>query len=195
MKLVFVDRMTYELRYDKMYHEELTYEYENYYIIPEGGANYYGVLGCQELMNEIDIHYDAIVVAQGTSTTSVGILIGLKNNADLWVAPAMKGYDAIGEMKKIMYASTFSDEIIEDYLPKVNVLNALDLGAYGKWSNELALFILDFYEQTKIPLDVIYTGKAMCQLFHEIKQGTFDGKDIVFIHTGGLQGNPENLIF
>jgi 1-aminocyclopropane-1-carboxylate deaminase len=195
MDLVFVDRMTYELRHDKNYHEELSYTYENYFIIPEGGANYYGMLGCQEILKEIDVPYDALVVAQGTATTSVGLLLGLHSNADLWVAPALKGYDSINEMKTLLRNAAFSDEIIEDYLPKVNILNRLDLGSYGKWDKNLEDFILDFFQQTQIPLDVVYTAKAMRQLLEEISKGTFNDQQIVFIHTGGLQGNPDCLNF
>ena len=62
-------------------------------------------------------------------------------------------------------------------------------GAYGKASDELIAFINTFYEQHKILLDPIYTGKLLFGIFALIKQDKWRwGKNILIIHTGGIQG-------
>ncbi|MNE97999.1 D-cysteine desulfhydrase [compost metagenome] len=53
--------------------------------------------------------------------------------------------------------------------------------------------LLDFIEQTEqvsgIPLEPLYTGKALLALEQQVEAGQFArGTRLVFIHTGGLQG-------
>ena len=102
MKLKFVTREEYRLRYDKMYQNELCVEFENHYVVPEGGANFYGMIGCQEIIKEIDIDYDVLLVAQGTSTTSCGLLLGLPDGVKLHVVPALKSYNSIESMRELL---------------------------------------------------------------------------------------------
>ena len=46
-----------------------------------------------------------------------------------------------------------------------------------------------FYQQYKIPLDPIYTGKMLFAIFELIKKKEWKwGKNILVIHTGGIQG-------
>jgi 1-aminocyclopropane-1-carboxylate deaminase len=62
-------------------------------------------------------------------------------------------------------------------------------GGYAKINEELIRFINDFYKQTNIPLDPIYTGKMMFGILDLINKGYFpNGAKILAIHTGGLQG-------
>ena len=53
--------------------------------------------------------------------------------------------------------------------------------------------LLDFIEQTEkacgLPLEPLYTGKALLALKQQIEAGRFrPGTRLIFIHTGGLQG-------
>lgn len=188
MKLKFVSREEYRLKNDKMYHNELSYEFENHYIVPEGGGNFYGMVGCQEIINEIEVKYDAVFVSQGTTTTSCGILLSLAENAQLYVVPALKGYNSIQEMRDLLNYSIFAEELTEELLQKVIVYSEYHFGGYGTYTLELLQFIQQFYKNHKVPLDQVYTGKTMFALFSEIEKGNFDNKTIVFIHTGGIQG-------
>ena len=46
-----------------------------------------------------------------------------------------------------------------------------------------------FYQQYKIPLDPVYTGKMLFAIFDMIKKNKWKyGKNILVIHTGGMQG-------
>lgn len=188
MRLKFVTREEYRLRYDKMYQNELCAEFENHYVVPEGGANFYGMIGCQEIIKEIDIHYDVLLVAQGTSTTSCGLLLGLPDGVKLHVVPALKNYNSIESMRELLNYSIFDEEFTDELLQKVVVHADYHFGGYGNYSMELLHFIQKFYRQFQVPLDQVYTGKAMFALFSEMEKGNLDNKTIVFIHTGGIQG-------
>ena len=188
MHLKFVSREEYRLRNDKLYHNDLSQEFENHYIVPEGGANFYGMVGCQEIIQEIDIEYDSIFVAQGTTTTSCGILLSLADNAKLHLVPVLKGFDAHQEMRDLFNYSIFDEELTEELIAKTVLHSDYHFGGYANYNSELIEFIQTFYKKHLIPLDQVYTGKVMYALFTELQKGNLDNQTIIFIHTGGIQG-------
>lgn len=185
MKLKFVSRQEYALRNDYDYLKELSYEYSETHLIPEGGANYWGIIGCQEIVTELP-PFDHLFVAQGTSTTSCGLLLGLDHQR-LHVVPAIKNYDSIREMTNLFIKAGFDSEMIEDLLNQVEVHNNFHFGGYAKWNNELLDFMQSCKENHQLELDKIYTGKAFFALIHEITNSNqYNQSKIVFLHTGGL---------
>jgi 1-aminocyclopropane-1-carboxylate deaminase len=64
-------------------------------------------------------------------------------------------------------------------------------GGYAKINKNLISFINEFYQQTTIPLDPVYTGKMMYGIMDLIRRDYFKrNSKILAIHTGGLQGIP-----
>lgn len=188
MHLHFVSREEYILRNERYYHEELLTEFPNLWVVPEGGANYWGMIGCQEILGEIDQPFDRMIVAQGTTTTSCGVLMGLTNNQQLSVVPVLKGYDSLGEMKQLFNKSGIDAETNEQLLSRAEVLDSFHFGGYAKYNDALIQFIRVFHAKHQIKLDHVYTGKAIFALWNQIEAGKYEGETIVFIHTGGLQG-------
>lgn len=188
MQLHFISRSEYFLKEERAYHEELLQTFPNYYVVPEGGANYLGMIGCQEILKELDCEFDSIVLAQGTTTTSCGVLLGLKSNQKIISVPVLKGFEALVEMKRLFGKTTLEAEHMEELLSKMTVWDEYHFGGYAKFNQELIDFIRKFHAQFGIKLDPIYTGKAMFALWAEIEKGHLNGKKIVFLHTGGLQG-------
>lgn len=188
MQLVFISREEFRLKNEKAYHESLSLDFPNYHIVPEGGANYYGMIGCQEIMNEIKTPIDHVFIAQGTSTTSCGILLALNPNQKIHVIPALKGYESINEMTTLIGKSGIEPEWMNDLLSQVEVLDEYHFGGYGKYTNELFDFIKTFYQNTGLKLDPVYTGKAMFGMVSELVNNNYDNTNVLFVHTGGLQG-------
>ncbi len=184
MHLHFVTREEYALRTMKEYHEELILQFPGSYIIPEGGANYYGMIGCQELVKELP-ECDHIFVAQGTGTTSCGLLIGITKQM-LHVVPAIKNFDAINEMSLLFKKSGFEDGLVKELLEQVVVHDEYHFGGYAKQTKELADFIENCGKKLQLPLDKVYTSKAFYGLMQEIQNESYNNTAIVFIHTGGL---------
>lgn len=190
MKLVFLDRVEYGMRNDYEYIKELKNEYPNCYAIPEGGANYYGIIGCQEIWREIPFAPDHLFVAQGTATTSCGLASGNRDHTRIHVVPALKGFDSHGEMLKILELFTGNPEISEEYLAWVNVHEGFHFGGYARYTDELLDFIRMVYQKSGLPLDHVYTGKAFYALYKWIESSVdLAGQKIVFLHTGGLQAS------
>lgn len=188
MDLKFISREEYDSRNEKAAQETWKEEYPFYLLVPEGGANYYGMVGCQEILKELPAEIDHLFVAQGTTTTSCGLLVGIGENTRLHVVPALKGFDAKAEMKKQLFPFLIDEETIQEHLNRVEVHSEAHFGGYGKWNEELLDFIVNCKTEYDLPLDKIYTGKAFYALMEWLKQQNFETlQTIVFIHTGGLQ--------
>jgi 1-aminocyclopropane-1-carboxylate deaminase len=188
MQLVFVSRDEYALRHEKEYHEELVLRFPGAMVVPEGGANYYGMIGCQEIMAETENDFDYIVVAQGTSTTSCGILLSIPEQSRLVVVPVIKGFDSLGEMRKLFSYSGFPREIIDELLEQVHVMKAHHFGGYAKYTTELLDRMKHVFHEMSVPLDPIYTGKAFVAMLDFIEENDLRDVKILFVHTGGIAG-------
>jgi 1-aminocyclopropane-1-carboxylate deaminase len=188
MQLVFVSRDEYALRHEKEYHEELVLRFPGAMVIPEGGANYYGMIGCQEIMAETDNDFDYVFVAQGTGTTSCGILLSIPEHTQLVVVPVLKGFDSHNEMRKLFSYSGFPMEIIDELLAQVCVMDAHHFGGYAKYSEELLGRMEKVFNETAVPLDPIYSGKAFVAMLDFIEKHNLHDAKILFVHTGGILG-------
>ena len=64
-------------------------------------------------------------------------------------------------------------------------------GGYGKYSDVLLDFMEDFFHQTAVPLDPIYSGKALFELLDWVVKNNITNTSVLFIHTGGIQGGRQ----
>jgi 1-aminocyclopropane-1-carboxylate deaminase len=192
MDLHFINRDLYKQKTNYDYLNELKTLYPDFYFVPEGGSNYYGMIGCQEIIKEINLDFNHMFVALGTTCTSCGILLSLKENQKLHVIPVLKGFDALTEMKKLFLQALFDEETIVELMTKLEHHDNYHFGGYGKKTSELVTFIAEINHKYGIPLDQVYTAKAFYGMLNELKKQRIQNKKIVFIHTGGLQGNSEH---
>lgn len=189
MDLVFISREEYAMKDEKFYIENVAIDHPNFHIVPEGGANYYGLLGCQAILKDMPRDISKIFVAQGTTTTSLGIATALPEGVELNVVLALKGFDSLLEMRAMAGRAGFESEYVEEILQHVNVLSDYHFGGYGKYDSDLLTFIREFYMQHRIKLDPVYTGKTMFALYDLLEKGELDNQKVLFIHTGGVQGS------
>lgn len=195
MELRFLSREEYALRNDKQYIHEIQSENLGFYPIPEGGSNYLGVIGCQEIVKEIEIPIDHLFIAQGTATTSCGVLIGKNSQTKLHVIPVLKGFHSKETMVDILKYALLDEDYANELVDDVIVHSEYHFGGYGKHTDELIHFIKNIYSGYQLPLDFVYTGKAFYGMLEELRSGNFDNQTVGFIHTGGLQGNGELVVF
>ena len=179
MELEFVERGTFNSQ--KHFSGILEIDGKPYLSIPEGGANELGVSGCQELIHELPNEFDYYCLAQGTTTTSIGIALSIPKDSKLIVVPVLKGFDSKTEMKTIIGATKFDS--IED---KLIVLDEFHFGGYAKTTEELLNFISEFNNQNVFEIEPVYTGKAMFALVHYLISKNIRNKKVLFVHTGGL---------
>jgi 1-aminocyclopropane-1-carboxylate deaminase len=190
MQLHFVSREEYFLRDDKSYIEQLHIDFPNTYIVPEGGSNFYGLSGCQEIWNEIPNDFTDVFVAAGTGTTAAGILSGMRDSCHLHVCSALKGDFLKEDIARKLEYGFHNEEFTEHCINRMTLYSEDTFGGYGKHMPELFDFMQFVNEEFNLPLDQVYTAKAFYRLYQMIQNSEFDASSrILFLHTGGLQGN------
>ena len=152
------------------------------WFIPEGGANLEGIEGCKEIVSENDEIFDYYVVAQGTTTTSIGIALALPPSAKIIVVPVLKGFNSKSEMKSLLNNVDLWN-VIKD---KIIVLDDFHFGGYAKSTNELREFISEINQINKMQIEEVYTGKALYALKNYLEKNFVKNKKVLFIHTGGI---------
>ena len=179
----FVTREQFRLKETESFLKEITQKFPNSYVIPEGGTNDLAIKGCLEILSAQDEVFDFICCSVGTGGTISGIINSAFLHQNVLAFPSLKGDFIQKDISK--FAKNNNWKVISDF----------HFGGYGKFSNELITFINQFYNDFKIPLDPIYTGKMVFGVMELIKQNYFPkNSKILMIHTGGLQGiNGMNL--
>ena len=152
------------------------------WFIPEGGANLEGIEGCKEIVAENEEIFDYYVVAQGTTTTSIGIALALPPSAKIIVVPVLKGFNSKSEMKSVLNNVDLWN-VIKD---KIIVLDDFHFGGYAKSTNELREFISEINQINEMQIEEVYTGKALYALKNYLEKNFVKNKKVLFIHTGGI---------
>lgn len=180
MELHFISREAYRLK-DETDWNAL---YPDAYVVPEGGNNILGAKGCEEILSLVtDPSFTHIACAVGTGTT----LAGLINSAAL--QREVRGY-------VVLKGAAYLEQQIQALLappplPHWQLVHQHHGGGYAKVTPALTEFIRQFYEETHIPLDIVYTGKLLMGFRQDVLDGMYpEGSHVLLIHTGGLQGNP-----
>lgn len=161
------------------------------WFIPEGGANPEGVLGCTEIYKEAvaqnhNLHFDAVFLAQGTTTTSLGILASIPPTTQLFVVPVLKGFNSLQEMQDLAKKAKQNPTTAHLEFPfsQVHVLDTHHHGGYAQTTPELMDFIKSFNDTQQFPIEPTYTGKALLALNSQLPH--LQAKSVLFIHTGGV---------
>ncbi|MFB9110248.1 1-aminocyclopropane-1-carboxylate deaminase/D-cysteine desulfhydrase [Flavobacterium gyeonganense] len=183
MQFEFVSRENYRLKSEESYIESLKAKFGDFYLVPEGGTNELAVKGCEEILTDEDSVFDYVCCAVGTGGTISGLINTASPNQKILGFPALKGDFLKDEIR--IFAKKDNWNLISDY----------HFGGYGKINLGLIEFINAFFEENKVPLDPIYTGKMVFGVIDLIHKNYFPAHSkILLIHTGGLQGiNGMNL--
>ena len=177
MQFEFVSRETYRLKREATFLEQLQQQYGAFYLIPEGGTNAFAIQGCEEILTPEDASFDFVACSIGTGGTISGLINSVLPHQKVLGFPALKGDFLQDEIRNFVRQDNW--ELITDY----------HFGGYGKVTNDLIDWINQFYEQTQIPLDPVYTGKMVFGIVDLIAKNYFpENAKILLIHTGGLQG-------
>jgi 1-aminocyclopropane-1-carboxylate deaminase len=191
MQFHFVSREDYKLKKNDDFILGLRNQFGNFHLVPEGGANYYGVMGCMEITKELDFDPDYLVTSAGTGTTASGLLMTAKQEQKVMVFSGLKGGGFLEkDIKHLINYTTYNEDHTAEVLRHLVLKTDYHFGGFAKITPELIQFVNVFHQQFQIPLDLIYTSKLFYGLFDGIRKNNFPPKTkIVALHTGGLQGN------
>lgn len=185
MNLIALSRDDYQQRNNPAFIKTLQVSYPDYFFVPEGGSNNLAESGLQELATEINsqannqkLEFSHIACAVGSGGTICGLAKHLPNRNFLGITVVK---DEL-LFETILNRSSSSTK-------QIRLHHDAWFGGYGKFDQELVEFCLDFYQQTDIPIEPVYTGKLFYALCYQRQQLGLSSNDVVLaIHTGGLQG-------
>ena len=177
-KLNYVSREAYRVLIDNTNLSKN--QYVNYFVIPEGGANSFGIKGCKDIVEEINVDFDEIYCDVGTGATLAGLVTELNKQQFVNGVVVLKGAEYLAnEINKFFPNSVKSKSY--------KLLHKYHFGGYAKNNNELIVFMRKFYEFTGIKTDPIYSAKMFYGMIEELKLQENE-KTIIALHSGGLQG-------
>lgn len=176
----------------------------NPYFIKGGGHGNLGTKAYVDCFDEIlqyekenNIKFDYIFHASGTGTTQAGLVCGkLLNNSDvniIGISIARRcpyGRDVVMNSITEYLGDKFTQEqydkalcFIDDYI----------LDGYDCYNEQILQTIVEQMVINGMPLNKTYTGKAFWGMTEYIKKNEIEGKNILFINTGGAPLFFDNL--
>jgi 1-aminocyclopropane-1-carboxylate deaminase len=186
MQLIFISRTAYQ-------NKEIpaAIQPEEYYFINEGGYGITGARGASTILEHCHNNYTHYCCAVGTGTMMAGMINHSQAEQKTIGISVMKNNTGLEEMiQKLIVNKTDNWKVIHDY----------HFGGYAKHQPALLQFMNEFYRQTGIPADFVYTGKLFYGIADLVEKKYFPaGSRLLLIHSGGLQGNESlsagSLIF
>jgi 1-aminocyclopropane-1-carboxylate deaminase len=177
MEFHFISREEYREKETKKFFDKLKSTFGDFYLVPEGGANELGVKGCKEIEREIKIDYTHICCCCGTGTTLAGIALSLPAGKKAIGFCVHKGGESVGE--NISQWTSAADNFI--------MVNDYHFGGFAKNTDELRAFVNEFFLETNIPIEPVYTAKMFFGIFDLVKKNFFErGNVLIALHTGGI---------
>ena len=142
----------------------------------------------REQENEMGVHFDYIFFASGTGTTQAGLVCGQLLNGDersiVGISIARKnprGRDVVLESER----DYLGGRATEDAMQAATVFIDDYTAGYGKDDRRVNETIEAVLKNYGIPLDATYTGKAFMGMTEYLTRQGIEGKNVLFIHTGG----------
>lgn len=172
------------------------------YLIPIGASNAVGSLAYAENIKEIakqekemGVVFDSIVVTIGSGGTYAGLWYGnenLEKPKDIIGFSVSKSREEFTrDIKNILIDMYERDGIAKEEIDENQIIIKDEYvgDGYALSKPEEIEFICEIARLEGVVFDPVYTGKAFRGMIAEIERGNFKGyKNILFIHTGGLQG-------
>lgn len=182
MHLHFVSRQLYR---DK---DALTLALEGYYgqfyVVPEGGGNNLGALGCKAIgqaLSQQDI--DTVFLPAATGGTAAGVAAGVADGQKVFAVNVLKG-----EGNLALDISRLTSEL-GNQRKNWQLLKGYHCGGYAKFPLFLSKFMGEFEASSGFEIDPVYGAKLWWALNDlALKKLLTKGSQIAVIHTGGLQG-------
>lgn len=165
-------------------------QYPDLYPVPEGGGGLRGARGCRQLKAMVldqlgDLgwsDYDGWWLACGTGTTLAGLTLAEAGEHPVYGALAVPDDHGVAQQVESIVREAGSHDVAYE-------LFDASRGGFAKVDPLLLSFIDQAEQASGVPLEPLYTGKALLMLKQQVEAGTFEkGTRLIFVHTGGLQG-------
>ena len=158
------------------------------YVVAEGGKGEAGFVGFEALVNlwqNKGVSFEHLFQASATATTALGLRKALNQHSRAEI-------HAVLVLKNLAEQMEFAAE--QGISERLNFVAGYEFGGYAKGNADLYAFIEQVVARNNIPLDWVYTGKAVYALNDwlqsekakgEIKPNEQGIYPVIFLHTGG----------
>ena len=190
MQLHWLGYGGYRARHDPGFWLPWQEQYPDLQPVPEGGGGLPGARGCMQLKDQVRQQlpnlgwsdYDGWWLACGTGTTLAGLVLAEAGEHAVYGALAVPDDHGVAEQVESIVAQAGMTN------PAYELLDA-SRGGFAKVDPPLVEFIEQTELASGVPLEPLYTGKALLALRQQVEAGRFKkGTRLIFVHTGGLQG-------
>ncbi|MGE8145442.1 1-aminocyclopropane-1-carboxylate deaminase/D-cysteine desulfhydrase [Pseudomonas frederiksbergensis] len=187
MELHWLGYGGYRARHEPGFWQPWQALYPTLHPVPEGGGGLLGAQGCMGLKDQVCEQlaglgwndYDGWWLACGTGTTLAGLVLAEAGEHPVYGALAVPDDHGVAQQVEAIVAGSES---------AYELLDA-SRGGFAKVDPLLLEFIEKTEQVSGIPLEPLYTGKALLALKQQVETGKFpQSTRLIFIHTGGLQG-------
>lgn len=195
MQLHWLGYGGYRARHQAGFWEPWLALYPGFSTVPEGGGGLPGALGCAALLAQAhrqladlgwDDH-DGWWLAAGTGTTLAGLLLAEAGAHPVYGALAVPADHGVQQQVQAIVRA--AGVAVGSY----RLLEACR-GGFAAVDDELLEFMFASEAVSGLPLEPLYTGKALMALRRQVEAGYFArGSRLLFVHTGGLQGRTAAL--
>lgn len=170
------------------------------YIIPEGGSNEVGSWGYAKAFFEIEKQLeeaqtpcDTIVVATGSGGTHAGLLAGKLLSGSQIDIVSLNVCDNAAFFEDKIDAILRAMQKRYGVLPSwhkndIRIIDGFVGPGYGQTSGIEEELIIKYAREIGVVFDPVYGIKAFGGMMQQMEQGKIPGKNILFIHTGGVFG-------
>lgn len=184
MQLEFISRQQYAEKEQPQFLQQLTSRFPGVYIIPEGGGGMPGIIGSEMILSKINAaDYTHVLCAVGTGTTLLGLVRTSHHGQKVLGVPVLKGIETLSAVDPTNLLTT-------EQASRTHLLTGYHFGGYARHPQPLLDFMNRFYTNSKMPTDIVYTGKLFYAVYDSILNDYFPARSrLLIIHSGGLQGN------
>ncbi|WP_437881576.1 1-aminocyclopropane-1-carboxylate deaminase/D-cysteine desulfhydrase [Pseudomonas sp. LRF_L74] len=185
MHLHWLGYGAYRQRHETHFWTPWLQRYPGFLPINEGGAGLPAAQGCAAMVEMVrtalgGLDYQGWWLAAGTGTTLAGLVLAEQGSGRLvhgaMAVPAGHGIER--NLHTLLDGDGANYRLVD-----------ASRGGFARLDAELACFILDTESQCGLPLEPVYTGKALLALREQVRAGfVARGTRLVFLHSGGLQG-------
>ncbi|WP_439858964.1 1-aminocyclopropane-1-carboxylate deaminase/D-cysteine desulfhydrase [Pseudomonas sp. MBLB4136] len=196
MRLHWLGYGGYRARHHASFWTPWRQRYPELHPLPEGGGGLTGALGCAPLSAMVReqlaglgwTDYDGWWLAAGTGTTLAGLVLAEAGAHPVYGALAVPANHGVAEqVQAILREARVADG-------GYRLLDACR-GGFAKVDGQLLEFIHRSEVGSGVPLEPLYTAKALMALRQWVEAGYFARSTrLLFVHTGGLQGRRAGLL-
>jgi len=195
MTLHWLDHGAYRARHQVGFWAPWLQRYPGFHAVPEGGGGLPGALGCAALRDMLQRQLstigwadsDAWWLAVGSGTTLAGLVLAEAGRRPVYGALAVpERYGIATQVREVLREAGAADQGYR-LVPAAR-------GGFARSDDELLAFMQQCEAETAMPLEPVYTAKALLALREAVQGGyVARGSRLVFVHTGGLQGRRAAL--